>query len=238
MIFLTSIPPRTHNQEIINSWLQIGKVYSLNSPHEISNLRGSFIEPKFKDVTFIEDLKSEKNKLTYGKPYVNICSFFEFAQTLPQEEIICLINSDIFIQNDETIFNKIISIVHDGGFVAGRRWNYTNDFSDALMEAWGIDFFVMNQNILHLLPTNSVFMMGQTWWDYWLPTVINNLKIPIYKMEQKILFHKKHNPGWSPQSWHTMGKHFYTEMGLKLKDLSYIDGMKVYHDFYDNAGII
>ena len=96
----------------------------------------------------------------------------------------------------------------------------------------------MNQNILELLPTQSVFMQGQTWWDYWLPTVIKKLNIPIFKTDSKILYHKKHPIAWAPESWHRMGKHFYSEMGLKLKNLSYIDGMKVYHDFYDSAGII
>lgn len=216
----------------MKSWTDHGyKVYSLNSSSEIQ-----LLQPMYPFITFIPDTQSLQNEKMYGKPYISIASFFDFGQTLP-DQVVALVNSDIQLKYNKAVLDNIEQTVSKGGFVIGKRYNYSRTYQDARIEGAGVDFFVLNRDHLPLLPRTYQFVMGQCWWDYWLPTVISDLKIPTYKINHPLLYHKKHPLQWSQKLWHELADLF-------CKDTKYILGSKtppqishLIHDAFYNKAI-
>ena len=234
MIFFTSIPPIGNYSSTVNSWLEIGKVYSINCTKEIVLLKD-----QYPDVIFVRDDRSLLNEKEFGKPYVNITSFFELGIKL-QEEVICIINADIYIRYDKKLFDICEENIKQGHFIIGSKYSYSSSFDDGNLEKGGIDIFMFNKNILPNMPKESKFMIGQTYWDFWFPVLIIKQKIKIYKIEQPVFFHKKHPLNWSHESWMKMGHIFLKELNIDINNEEQLTSnyiAQTYRDLIDNYAI-
>jgi hypothetical protein len=235
MTILTSISP-THilgpiQNQAMKSWADNGfKVYSLNAQSEIDTLKS-----QYPFITFIPDIRCHENEKMHGKPYISIASFFDFAQTLQDPHII-ITNSDIELKKNHAIIDKIKKILDRKGFIIAKRYNYTNSFTDGRREGAGVDLFGMHKDILPRLPRTYEFVMGQCWWDYWLPTVIMNLKIPLYRIEYPFIYHKRHSLQWSQKLWHDLSRLFIKDTGYRLGGRTPEQiSSQIHNSFYNRA---
>lgn len=210
MIFLTSINPRNNDLANICSWAEIGKVYSINTSDEIKAL-----QPNYPNVEFVCEEFSKDNVKIYGRPYVNISTFFKLGKSsliVPEDNCVCIINSDIRIVYSKILFDEIQQrVATDNSFVFAKRFNYKNDLSDAVLEPWGIDAFFMNKQLLEVLPQHTGFCMGLPGWDYWLPWLANRFGAKTFKVETPNFFHKTHALNWSGAQHDQMRKVFMDE---------------------------
>jgi hypothetical protein len=56
--------------------------------------------------------------------------------------------------------------------------------------------------------------MGMTHWDYWIPYRAIKNNIPVFKTNEKLLFHKLHQAQYSMANWLKMSKYFQMENDL------------------------
>ncbi len=235
MVALTSISPTHVLGDIQNTamltWHNAGwKVYSLNSKEEIE-----IIKDKYPFVTFVPDTRCYENKALHGKTYISIASFFDFGETL-EDNIIAIVNSDIQLRYDKFIMDKIIDIINNNGFVIGKRYNYVESFNDARVEGAGIDFFCTNRECLPCFPRTYEFVMGQCWWDYWLPTLVIKCGIPLYKIVHPLLYHKRHPLQWSQELWYKLAELFCQDTGTGFNRRVPQQASTIIHNtFYDKA---
>ncbi len=203
MIITTSLHPshtcKENQQKAINSWNKYGKCYSLNNIKEIPLL-------EYKEITLFPHNKY--TNILFGKSLININSMMDFAYN--RGEDLLIINSDIILTN--------FPEVKEDGITIFKRWDYENSYEDGKLFDAGFDAFFIPHKYLELFPP-SIFCMGGAWWDYWLPLCAIKLGIPIYYIEEKIAFHKKHSTQYSYEEWIKIGEWFRLYFSLN-KELS------------------
>lgn len=208
MIALTSISPGHSNFEsqltAVKSWIKAGyKVVSLNSKTEIDQLKG------FKDVEFIETQRT--NEVLFKKPYTHISAIIDYAKTLNHDYFLIL-NSDIIINDKRSITDSIVQR-SESGIIIMNRYDFDDDMEVCKRYDLGFDGFFINKKWLNIFP-QSVLCLGQCFWDYWLPYQAVLAKVPIYRMREPYLFHKKHTIQYSSEDWVSTGRIFEGEVSV------------------------
>lgn len=183
-------------------------MYSFNHRDEIPLLKS------YKGVNFIE----AKHTMThiFGKHYACITEMIDFAKNKGDHHF-CLINSDIELDMSKVKLQKIrFQLVN--GICILNRWDYVKNKKHSNRYLPGIDAFFLHKKHLHIYPP-SLFCMGQCFWDYNIPfTAIKN-NIPVYNIQNKFAYHKKHPVQYSQKNWEIMGKHFILEHNLLHRDI-------------------
>ena len=209
MVLITSLSPKHINKNIqqkaIDSWVKLGlKCFSFNHPSELPSLRN------YKNIIFIEAQQTMKH--VFGKHYVTISEMINWARRQESEHF-CFINSDIELADDARTLNVIKANLDVGKMVVVNRNDYDKNKSNTTVYHLGIDAFFMNDKHLEIYPP-SLLCMGQCFWDYNIPfTAIKN-NIEVINLQNKFVFHKKHNVQYSPKNWEITGKYFMLEHGL------------------------
>lgn len=203
MNFITSISPN-HNsfqsQELaIKSWLSLGaKVYSINHTSEIP-----LLQSQFEGVVFVQAEKTMSE--IFGKHLIAIDSMIELANML-SDDIVCLINSDIELINNEGKFERMMTLAQSGICLVS-RYNYDQDKKQNSIEKFGLDMFCFHKKFIPLIP-KSIMSMGRPLWDYYIPYCLATYGIPIYSIHDRIAFHKKHPLQWNQDQWRLLSKEF------------------------------
>lgn len=210
MIAITSLSPGHVNAErqkiAIKSWIRLGmKVYSFNHPEEISKIK-SF----YPAVHFVSTERTMEK--TYGKPYVSISAILDWANDKPDEEF-CLINSDIELDSDVRVLNRIKNYM-DKNVVVCNRWDWDKTKKKSTQYIYGIDAFFLKGKHMKIFGP-SLFCMGQCFWDYHVPYTALKNNIPVIAVQNKFAFHKTHNVQYSEDNWRKTGKQFIVEHDLK-----------------------
>ncbi len=207
MQFITSISPFHINkciqQKAVDSWSKLGEVVSFNHPDEIHLLKS------YKNVTFIPTTNTMQH--IFKKPYVNINAMIDWAKTQSQKHI-CLINSDIELENNPVLLQKIRFELKDKVVICHRN-DYEKKKEEGKPYVLGIDAFFLNQKHLHIYPP-SLFCMGNCHWDYSMPFTALKNGIEVINLQNKFAFHKKHPVQYSAKNWETTSKMFALEHGI------------------------
>ena len=199
---MTSISPRHHigdaQIQAVESWAACGlKVLSFNSPSEIEQLRDRY--PSVEFVPVYHTMEGVQKV-----PYVPISAFIEYAKRNEVGQIM-LINSDIAINDPNGLVRNYCGRAHDGLIFANREDH--NGDGNGKRYIHGFDVFIIHSNHYHLI-TQSMFCMGQTWWDYWIPFQFIMAKVPITLVKEPLFFHRAHPIQYSGQEWVRMTEHF------------------------------
>ncbi len=207
MIALTSISPKHINGDIqriaIDSWVKLGfKVYSFNSKKEIEIL-------KYDNVTFIE---SETHR---DRPLIEISTMLDFAKKC-EDPCICLINSDIILNDSENVLPTIIHRLPSEATIVKRR-DFTNDINVNRTFELGIDVFFVHKNYIDLIKAKN-FFMGFCWWDYSVPYSLIKKGIRVNLLRESFAYHRSHNTQYSNKSWVDFARVFEIEHGIKAKN--------------------
>lgn len=208
MICITSISPTHINSDIqqnaVASWIYCGlKVFSMNCQSEIDVLKS--LHPT---VTFVPTVRTMEK--TFGKPYVAINAIFDWCKE-QDEEHFCFLNSDIEIKTSQTTIEKI-QVEMDRGIVMANRVNYDTDYTGC-QYLQGIDVFFIHKKWLNSF-SQTVFCMGQCFFDYWIPYSACQRGIETIFIKQDIAFHKNHNAQYNQDDWLKTGRFFIWENNL------------------------
>lgn len=210
MIAITSICPVHANEGVqlkaVLSWIANGiKVYSLNSEEEISRLK-----KEYKGVEFIPvDFTGEN---LYGKPYVLLNSVLGFANSQEDEDII-IINSDIELSSCRGVLEYEFKERCNNSVGVIQRLDYDEKIEEGQTYIYGFDVFLIKKKFLSMLPP-SVYALGQTWWDYWLPYTIVKKGGNIHRVAGVQALHKRHKQRWDDAHWRKLTRYFAWENDL------------------------
>lgn len=209
MVCITSISPKHHNNDIqlkaVQSWQSLGlNVVSVNSKSECE-----YLAPNYPGVRFVETNRTME--LTYSKPLIGLNTIMDWCK-MQQEDNYCIINSDIELKTDSDTIERIKLQMNDN-IVLANRLNYSSDHSQGQLFLAGIDVFFIQKKFMYIYP-QSVFALGQCFWDYWIPyTAIHN-NIPVKFIKQNIAYHKEHPAQYSSDAWQKIGRYFQWETNL------------------------
>lgn len=202
-VAMTSISPKHANGDsqlqAVHSWQNVGlRVLSFNSPSEIEQLKDRYEGIEFVPVHLTMEGVQKV-------PYVPIQSFIEYAKTHGIEQVM-LINSDIEIRDPQGVIANYCDRAKDGLIFANRE-DHNGDIVSARRYMHGFDVFIVNSRYYHLL-TASMFCMGQTWWDFWVPYKFIVAGIPATLTKEALFYHKSHPVQYDNGEWHRMTQHF------------------------------
>lgn len=211
LVAYTSISPNHSNYSnqmaSIESWNKLGiKIYSLNISEEIRALKNKY--PSY--VNFIESKNTTKH--ISGKPCIIINEMIDHFRENNTGDILMLINSDIILKTTQELIFKIKSI-SEICIPISHRINYKEDFSAGNKYAFGFDVFFIHKKYVNIFPP-SLYSMGQTWWDYWLPYTALKNKIPVFIIQDWFAFHKEHPVQYNEKDWIKMTEYFKWENNI------------------------
>lgn len=200
---LTSISPKHimgHVQPMATkSWVDAGfKVISFNCPSEILTLKEAF-----PDVEFISCYRTMEG--VFKAPYVPISAFIDYAKEHGLEQVM-LINSDIVLRDESNDFDKYWDWAVNG-LVISNREEHDGTFTNWNRYLLGFDVFIINSMHYHLIP-QSMFCMGQTWWDYWIPYRFIKHQVAVTEVREPLFFHQVHDIQYDNYDWVRMTEYF------------------------------
>jgi hypothetical protein len=198
---LTSVMPKRIEAQraAISSWRDAGlSVVSLNSPSEAAQLREHFPDVSFQII--------EKPAVdARGRPLVPIQAMMQAARNVPGD--VCgIINSDIEFRGQPDFFDLVRRQVA-GSLIFGNRV----DVADRAVRGGkayrhGYDFFFWDRNNSALLEDGPM-VLGQPWWDYWLPLHAYARGLAIKRFASASFIHVVHPVGYDMQTFLSFGHH-------------------------------
>ena len=72
---------------------------------------------------------------------------------------------------------------------------------------YGFDMFVVTREQALSVP-RSMFVIGQTWWDYWLPWSCSRAGHRLTTINDPVIFHRRHPLNYAHLDWLRMTHHF------------------------------
>lgn len=170
----------------IESWERMGlRVISGNSKEQIEEL-----SDLYPTVEFVECGQSSSYDTRTSRIY-------DLMQISDQPFL--LINSDIEIYGDQNI---LLDAIEKKECLIGLRHNYDTNLSDAIIEPWGIDAFLLYPEISKTFPSLD-FGIGKSMWDYWIPLHLDSIGINTRWVGEPFFFHQSHPIFWKQESLET-----------------------------------
>lgn len=200
---MTSISPSHANENAqaiaVASWIEHGYIpVSFNSPDEVIRL-----SPLYPFVKFVECHRTGQG--LYKAPYALVNAFIDYARETRQDNAF-IVNSDIAISDPEGLLSTYMERA-ETRLVFANRYDHNGDNQNPTIYEHGFDAFLIHRNYFDVLP-QSVFAMGQTWWDYWIPYRFIQEKVPIELVKEPIFLHHRHAIQYHQKEWERMTEHF------------------------------
>lgn len=230
----TSLSPVHANKDAqltaVKSWDSLGmSIYSFNSKEELNALKTSY--PSY--VNFITCNKTSKH--IFGKPCILINEMIDHFNDHKSADILMLINSDIILNPSEDLIKKIKSL-SSLGIVISSRNDFKKDFLDGTQYVHGFDVFCIHNRFTKMFPP-SIYSMGQTWWDYWIPYTSLKNRVVVFRITQPFAFHKEHEKQYNEKDWRRMTQYFRFENDLSEPDAQTLNN-SIWKDIMDNSIVI
>lgn len=207
-LVITSISPTHVNGDIqqrcVSSWVaaDIGDVVTMNDPCEDIKVPSGCIR--------VDAPKSGKE--VFKAPYIYITDMIDYARKNDYDSVM-LINSDIELRDQRKALGGYLDAC-ERGLVISNRYDHSGNYIKGIRYSYGIDVFVVHKKFYHLF-SEAPFVMGQTWWDYWLPYRFAVNDLPIFNIKASIFYHKEHHVQYSAADWMRMCEHFISLEGYK-----------------------
>lgn len=138
-------------------------------------------------------------------PYVLVSAFIDYARKHDLDHAI-IINSDIVLKDPEGKMREHLA-ASENGLVFANRHDHNGDYANPTRYEHGFDVFIIHRKFFDLIPC-SMFCMGQTWWDYWIPYRFIRSGVPIQLVKDPIFLHQRHPIQYDMGEWARMTEHF------------------------------
>jgi hypothetical protein len=136
----------------------------------------------------------------YGKPYIFIDDLLDIARA-DDVGIAIITNSDIELIGDITPY-----LSGDAVYI-GNRLDHDGDTAKGSTYPHGFDLFIIPRKYIDLIP-QTLFVLGQTWWDYYVPWVLMQANAPLRRVPDGTIAHRRHAMQYNTASWERMTEHF------------------------------
>lgn len=219
LVAYTSISPSHKN--IQNQLVAVNKInelgislLSFNHESELAELKKDY--PDF--IKFIESTRTSERM--FGKPCVMISEMIDhFIKS--DSDLMMIINSDVVLSCDKEFIDKIKSISEICVPIAHRN-DYSEAISNSKEYSFGFDVFFISKAYAKIFP-QSLYSMGQTWWDYWIPYTCIKSGVDVAIIKNKFAFHKEHKVQYKSEDWTKMTQYFMWENNIKEVDLQRVN---------------
>jgi hypothetical protein len=198
LLTITSISPSHHNGDV-----QKKAVASWPSPKVAIQTEEECLSMSGYDIQMASTHRTARR--TMKAPYVMISAMIDYARALDADALM-LINSDIELHDPDNVLPGYVE-ESVNGLIFANRHDHNGDYDDPQRYAHGFDVFIIHRNYFDILP-QSMFCMGQTWWDYWIPYRFIQAKIPITLVKEPIFLHQRHPVQYNQKEWERMTEHF------------------------------
>ena len=198
MILYTSLSPSAASaptqRACVQSWLDHGHEPVCVQAH------GDDIAASLPDAVRVERVKPTMAGHK-PKPYVGLDAILDsfIASGLDRCGIV---NGDIEIHDEDGLINA-----ERDGVVCLRRYDHDGDRTRAKVFPSGFDMFVVTREQALSVP-RSMFVIGQTWWDYWLPWSCSRAGHRLTTINDPVIFHRRHPLNYAHLDWLRMTHHF------------------------------
>ena len=197
---ITSIAPshpvEGQQQRAAASWIGKGYEYiTINEPSEAIELpQGA------------KRMTGRNSSSIYNRPY----AFLDDLLGACTADVAILTNSDIELLGD---LNPYVEAAHERVTIANRM-DHNGDPSQGQTYVHGFDLFIVHRRFFPLIPA-SLFVLGQTWWDYFIPYVLQTKGVPVKIAPHGLIGHHRHKQQYNTASWARMTDHFKFITGLR-----------------------
>lgn len=191
-----------NQRNAICTWLALGiQVLSVNTVEEIYTLKGEFPEIKF-----IELERTGMKK--YGKPVPYIFDMLEvlYENSITDEEICGIINSDIYLKNiEDTRIIENLFLENENRLVGLHRYDIEkSEDLDGQYYFSGIDVFFLKRKYLKSF-CDEGFALGRPEWDHWMVYTAEKNDLIYTEIKNALAFHVKHKQRWKPSESNALG---------------------------------
>lgn len=205
IVAVTSISPLPHHADVqrrcIQSWIDFGlDVVSGNTEQEILQLQTLYDNVRFVQVN---------ESVSFPKPTPRVHDLMRLCNDCA----VLLINSDIEILGDQNI---LLDILRSGKAGIGIKHTWSDHRSNAILERWGYDAFLLTQEQIKTFPDLD-FAIGQPMWDWWIPAHLDSKNFEIEYIGQPYFYHAAHQIHWSHESLPIGRKILEEHYGLSAK---------------------
>lgn len=198
MILYTSLSPSAKSAEVqracVKSWIDHGHAVTCVQGHD-DDVSASL--PDGVEVVRVRPMLAGHNP----RPYVSLDSILDAFLSSDQDR--CgIINGDIEISDPGGVLHEERS-----GLVCMRRHDHDGDLSRAKVFPSGFDMFVIGRDHALSVP-RSMFVIGQTFWDYWLPWSCMQAGHRLTTIDAPLIFHRRHPLNYANHDWLRTVQHF------------------------------
>lgn len=198
MILYTSLSPSPSAAPVqracVQSWIDHGHVPVCVQAH------GEDIAASMPDGVRVERVKPTMAGRT-PKPYIGLDTILD-AFLASGRDRCGIINGDIEVHDPDGLIEA-----HTDGLACIRRHDHDGDKSRAKVFPSGFDMFILTREHALSVP-RSMFVIGQTWWDYWLPWSCIQAGHRLTTINAPVIFHRRHALNYAHQDWLRMTHHF------------------------------
>jgi hypothetical protein len=188
----------SYQRACIYSWVTAGfRVVSINSEEEIEILRESDFPVEY---------------ISSPSPRPKIIEFLTEARE-SRSELMGIINADCLLLNYPGFVENILSGAKDGLVIVERINIDPNSLLPTGQSCFGFDALFFNRSDVCKVDIDPNLVVGQPWWDYWLPMEFAISGIKLMRPHWPLIVHLDHDQGWSLTNWSEYGRkcisHFF-----------------------------
>ena len=135
------------------------------------------------------------------KPYVGLDAILDDFLASGRDR--CgIINGDIEIDAPAGLIDG-----EHNGLVCLRRYDHDGDKARAQVFPSGFDMFLLERTHAASVP-RSLFVLGQTFWDYWLPWSCAQAGHRLTTINEPVIYHRRHPLNYAHHDWLRTVHHF------------------------------
>ena len=173
-----------YQRRCIASWHAAGyRIVSVNRPDEAA--RVAALHPEV-------EVRLTEQVAPGGRPLVPIAALLRECAEAPDARV-GLINADLYLHAPDAL-TRLIDDADDTTVVYGQRLDVDDLDTRAAPQAYfsGLDGFFFAPAAVRDLPDEG-FVLGETWWDYWLPIVLAKRGCRLRPAAAPIALHLRHD---------------------------------------------
>jgi len=156
----------------------------------------------YPDVKFVPTTRT--GSILFKAPYALISAMVDYAREAGEDRVL-LINSDIVMHDPRGDLSKYQEDMD--AVVIANRHDHDGDGSRISRYDYGFDAFLLSKQHFDLFP-QTLFAMGQTWWDYWIPYRFIKAGVRVVTVKEPLFLHKRHRVQYDQKEWERMTQHF------------------------------
>jgi hypothetical protein len=175
-----------HLRRCVASWVEAGhRVVSVNGPDEATRIAAQ--HPAV-EVRPIERTALDKT----GRPLIYLADLLRECASAP-DALVGIVNADLYLHAPAALA-RLLAGADDHSLFYGQRLDVSDigEPGEGCAYRSGLDCFFFAPAMVRDLPDEG-FVIGETWWDYWLPLVLAKRGARLRPAAMPLVLHLQHD---------------------------------------------